>query len=292
MQWATFTIHGNDRKKFLQGLITNNLEKIEEHQAIYTLILTPQGKYLYDFFIIALKDHYLLQCPSLFLEPLRQKLQRYILRAEVTIDPTQRFISAALSTDALSRFHLQAGQVLSFPEGLIFRDPRHPGLPLRALLLPEKIDLFAKHHSVSFLSEAAYTSLCLSLAIPEGGVGLVSEQIFPLHFGLEYLHAIDFNKGCYIGQEVTMRSKRRGSLRKLPIKIQGPSIALAPGTPITSLEGQRIGEIYAYQNGTGIGIVFWEEFNKASESHSTFLAENHSFTLEIPEWYPLEERVE
>jgi len=210
---AVIKLSGKDTKTLLQGLITNDLGKLKNNVPLYAALLTPQGKYLFDFFILEDGDDILLDCEGTRKDALIQRLTFYKLRADVTI--------LDVSSDL---------KVYAFPpasekctERSVYSDPRLPELGFRAVLAkaPEGAELW---------SYEAFEDLRLSLGIPDGGRDMEVDKRFILEANLAELNGIDFDKGCYVGQEMTARMTYRGTLKKrlLPAKIEGP--LPAPGT--------------------------------------------------------------
>ena len=229
---TVFGISGEDRYSFLQGIITNDIYKLTSKKrllqkfvpvkqvqgaygatkqlatgieftkkskekgsnAIYGLILTPQGKLLYDVFIIEKSDMLLIDCPSEYIWDIINYLKRYKLRAKVEIIDLQNQMKVAVSFQ-----HIEVDSC--------FRDPRNPEIGYRAI-----VDFSYPVCSNTFLEE--YEEKRISLLIPDIIKDFSPMQFFPAELGMDLLNAIDYQKGCYIGQEVTARVKYRGTVRK------------------------------------------------------------------------------
>ena len=218
---AIITLSGPDRKSLLQGLITNNIDKLSANNCLYAALLTPQGKYLHDFFIMERDDILYLDCERDRLADFFRRLMMYRLRAEVDI------------ADCSEKYTVfSAG---SQPEGnIIFAaDPRHPDMGHRLIMPASK----EKHDA------ALYDQLRLSLGLPDGSRDFDVDKTLILEGNMEELHGVDFDKGCYVGQEVTARMKHRTSLKKrlLPVTLEGD--LPARGTEITDENGKKVGDI-------------------------------------------------
>lgn len=222
-------LSGKDCRTLLQGLITNDLGKLGPGAPLYAALLTPQGKYLFDFFILEDGDDLLLDCEADLKEALIQRLTFYKLRADVTI------------SDVSDEF-----QVYVFPansekwtERSVYADPRHAGMGFRAVLkrAPKGVEPW---------SFEDYEDLRLSLGIPDGAGDIEVDKRFILEANLAELNGVDFQKGCYVGQEMTARMNYRGTLKKrlLPATIAGP--LPAPGTEFF-LGGKAAGHILSGQ---------------------------------------------
>ncbi|PCI47190.1 MAG: hypothetical protein COB49_07585 [Alphaproteobacteria bacterium] len=227
---AIITICGPDRKHFLQGLITNDIEKISETSALYAAMLTPQGKYLHDFFISEMGDTLYLDGERDRLPDLFRRLMMYKLRADVDI------------TDCSDKY-----TILSSPnrltDGLVcYADPRHPQMGFRTIqtIMDDKTD-------------DEYDRLRLALGLPDGSRDFHIDRTLILEGNMEQLNGVDFDKGCYVGQEVTARMKYRASLKKrlLPVNVDGD--LPERGTAITDDTGKKIGDIRSGRDNMAIG---------------------------------------
>ncbi len=227
---AVLTLSGTDRKKFLQGLITNNIEKIAENSALYAALLTPQGKYLHDFFISEVDDTLFLDCERDRLPDLLRRLMMYKLRADVEItDCSEKYSVFATANKPTNA-------VISYP------DPRCSEMGYRSIQMA----------SVG-KPDNHYDLLRLKLGLPDGSLDFDVDRTLILEGNLEELNGVDFEKGCYVGQEVTARMKHRASLKKrlLPVILDG---ALpVRGTEITDENGRKIGDIRSGRDNMAIG---------------------------------------
>ncbi|OUD10546.1 folate-binding protein YgfZ [Marivivens niveibacter] len=197
-------ITGNDRVKFLQGLVTNDVNKAAGG-IIYAALLTPQGKYLADFFIIGEPDRILIDVDASLAAGLAQRLSMYKLRADVVISPIDMSVSCG------------AGDV---PDG--------------AYLDPRSADLGWRLYGVDVPSDVDFDALRVANAVPATGIELGPDS-YILEMGFERLNGVDFKKGCYVGQEVTARMKHKTELKKglAQVAVSG---SVAPGTTIMAGE--------------------------------------------------------
>lgn len=220
-----FAITGSDRVGFLQGLITNDVARLSEG-LVYAALLTPQGKYLADFFLAQDGDRILLDVKSSLAQGLLQRLTMYRLRSDVQIVPVEMTVTRGLG-DA--------------PEGT-FADPRDPNLGWRAY----------GDTGLAGTGATDWEALHVAACIPETGVELTPDT-FILEAGFERLNGVDFRKGCYVGQEVTARMKHKTSLRKGLVRVSVDGSA-AVGTTITR-DGKDIGTLYTQAKGEGIAFL-------------------------------------
>jgi folate-binding protein YgfZ len=264
---AVLEIAGEDRRDFLQGLVSNDVAKVGADRAIYAALLTAQGKYLHDFFIAAIGDVFALDAEAARLADLKRRLGLYKLRAKVTLaEAGDRYIAAAaFGTGALEALHLPAepGAAAPFAGGVAYVDPRLVELGAR-LLLPRSGGL-APLEAAGFriVEPAAYDALRLALGVPDGSRDLVVEKSILLESGFDELNGVDWQKGCYIGQELTARTKYRGLIKKrlLPVTIAGP--LPAPGTPVM-LGTEDAGEMRSASDDMGLALLRLEALSEAS----------------------------
>ncbi len=211
-------IFGDDRKKFLQGLITNDINKVNDKSLIYSAMLNAQGRFLYDFFIFEKNDSLFLDCDAKRREEILQKFNLYKLRAKILVKKND---------DLSIVWNLENGQ---------FIDPRHQNLGYRSY---EKLEISAE-------STLDYHKNRISLKIPESEEDLTYEKSIILEFGFDNLNAISYNKGCYIGQELTSRTHFKGEIRKkiFHLKINGLNF-IEKNHEITC-EGKSVGIILSH----------------------------------------------
>ncbi|MBO6678467.1 MAG: folate-binding protein YgfZ [Parvibaculum sp.] len=218
-------IGGAEARSFLQGLVTNNVDRADGTRLVYSALLTPQGKFLFDFFMAADpadKDAILLDCDGARTAELAKRLAMYKLRAKVEIEDRSEAMGVAV-------FWHEDGSPMAEGPGL--PDPRLAAMGRRAIMAKSEID-GAIAASATSADEDAWDRHRISLGIGDAAKDFEPDRTFPLEVNLAELNGIDFQKGCFVGQEVTSRTKRRGSVRKrlLPVDVEGDMPA--HGTPI------------------------------------------------------------
>jgi folate-binding protein YgfZ len=278
-------VTGEDRITFLQGLVSNDVTKAGADRAIYAALLTAQGRYLFDFFILALGDALYLDAESARLAELQRRLSLYKLRAKVTLaDASDRFaVSAAWGDGAAEHLALgNAGAAKPFATGIAYADPRLAALGLRFLLPREAA--FAAIEAAGFAraDEAAYDRHRLALGVPDGSRDLGPEKALLMESGFDELNGIDWQKGCYMGQELTARMKYRALVKKrlLPVKIEG---ALPePGTPIL-LDDAEAGELRSGRGDRALALLKLEAAETAREG-APLTAGGARVIPETPPW--------
>lgn len=225
------SVTGKDALSFLQGLTTNDILPLGAATGIvWTAILSPQGKYLADFFVVNTGDALLLDLPAELADGLLKRLTLYRLRADVQI---------ALCGD----IHVARG--LGAPVEGSFADPRHPALGWRAYgALPDASP------------QIDWDALRVAHLIPETGVELIPNESYILEWGFERLHGVDFRKGCYVGQEVTARMKHKTELRKGMARVS-VSKPVTVGTEILA-DGKSVGQIFTQSGGQAIAYLRYD----------------------------------
>ena len=216
-------ISGNDAENFLQNIITNDIKKVTNSNSIFAALLTPQGKYLNEFFIIKHKDGFLLDCNESSTNNLRENLSKYKLRSKVEIKVvSSEYAIGIINSEKFKDLQIELDNeknTIYFRETPIFLDPRTDELGARIFSKLENFYLTIKKLKLEIIDSSEYYKLAFKLGIPERGLSKLKEQLFALEANFENLHAIDFKKGCFVGQENTARMKLKNKVRKklLPI---------------------------------------------------------------------------
>ena len=221
------SISGIDAKEFLQNIITNDIEKVDQSNSIFSALLSPQGKYLHEFFIIFSNTGYFLDCNNKSKEDLINHLSKYKLRSKVEVNYfSSNYVVGVLSAEKFRQIQSESGiskDTILYRESPLFIDPRKRELGARILSSLEKLHLTIKKLNLKIVDVSIYLDLAHRLGIPEKGLTNLKEQLFGLEANFEELNAIDFKKGCYVGQENTARMKLKNKLRRrlLAIKTDG-----------------------------------------------------------------------
>jgi folate-binding protein YgfZ len=254
---TVIAVSGPDARSFLQGLVTNDVDRATAECSIYAALLTPQGRYLFDFFVVEIDAVLYLDCEAARRDELLKRLSMYKLRAKVSLAPAEGIgVTAAFGNEASEPFGLEnrPGRAAAFAGGTAYVDPRNASAGVR--VLAPIAATAAALEAIGFLRAnfAAYDALRIGIGLPESGRDLVAEKGLLLEFGFEALNGVDFGKGCYVGQEVTTRMKRRDLLKRrlMPVKIEG--VAPEPGTKI--LRGAvEAGELRSSRDGAGLALL-------------------------------------
>ena len=239
------SIVGKDAKEFLQNIITNNISNVNKENSIFSGIFTPQGKYLYEFFVIKSDDGYYLDSPEEYVDELKIFLEKYKLNSDVKINSvSNNYVVGVISNEKFEEIKKQENknaQTIIYRDSPIFKDPRSKKLGSRVLSNLEKLYLTIKKLALKIEDNNNYFSVAHEAGVPIKNLRELQNNLFGLEANFEDLSAIDFKKGCYIGQENTARMKLKNKIRKklLPL-ISEDNLKI--GSEIT-LNGDSIGKL-------------------------------------------------
>ena len=238
-------VSGKDSKEFLQNIVTNDINNVKETNTIFSGIFTPQGKYLYEFFILKSDDGYLLDCPDEFTEEIITFLNKYKLNSEVLIQNTSdKFVVGIISNEKfeeIKKNENKSTQTIIYRLSPIFQDPRSNKLGSRLISNLEKLYLTIKKLSLNIQENNDYFTNAHEAGVPIKKLKNLQNNLFGLEANFEELTAIDFKKGCYIGQENTARMKLKNKLRKKLFALNSDS-SLEVGSEIT-FKNNTIGKL-------------------------------------------------
>ena len=239
-------IQGTDTKEFLQNLITNDINKVDEANSCFASLLTPQGKYLFDFLVVEHKKGYFIDCEKKQIEELFKQLNIYKFRSDIEIlNLSNEFVVAAFSYEKFMLFDRAKdlpGNTFKYREDPVFLDPRHKKLGGRLIINSEKLHLSLKKMDLDSTDPEEYYKLSYELGIPQKNTEKLRNKLFGIECNFEELNGIDFKKGCYIGQENTSRIKLRNKLSKRLLPIQLIEGKLIEGSPIKNNDNE-IGKV-------------------------------------------------
>jgi folate-binding protein YgfZ len=254
---GVLAVCGADRHSFLQGLVSNDTAKITEARGVYAALLTAQGKYLHDFIMVEHDGEIWLDGEAARLADLKRRLSMYRLRAKVALDERPGLAVAAVFGDGvLAALDLPAepGAARRFDDGIIVVDPRLAELGARCVMPRDALRPALAALGLAEAGFAAYDRMRLGLGVPDGSRDLVIDKSILLEAGFDELNGVDWNKGCYIGQELTARTKYRGLIKKrlFPVRIDGA--APEPGTILTR-DGKEAGEMRSAHGDLGLALL-------------------------------------
>ena len=281
---AVLYINGEDAKGFLQNLISNDIEKVTENSSCFASLLTPQGKFLYEFILLKHKTGYLIDCEKSQSEDFFNQLNLYKIRSKVEIlNLSNEFVVANLSYEkflSIEGAKDVEGFTLKFREDPIVLDPRNKNLGARLIINLEKLYLSLKKLELKDDNINNYYDLSHKLGIVPKNLNKLKNKLFGIECNFEELNGIDFKKGCYVGQENTARIKLKDKLSKrlLPIEI---------------IDGQLNEDEKIYNNDVEIGKVLINQeypyalikyLDKNFTKDQIYKSKNGSFKIFIPNW--------
>ncbi|MCO5130975.1 MAG: folate-binding protein [Xanthobacteraceae bacterium] len=269
-------LSGEDARTFLNGLVTTDATRLQPGAGRFGALLTPQGKIVADFLVTEAPasdgGSLLLDCPSALAAPLATKLGFYKLRAKVSVENL---------SDSVSVLALWGGEPASTP-GLAFRDPRAEGLGWRILSPSHAAASVAAAAGAEMTTEAAYEAHRIACGVPRGGIDFHYGDAFPHETNMDRLNGVDFDKGCYIGQEVVSRMQHRGTARTRTVRVAFDGAAPQAGAPI--LAGDRqVGAVGSSAQGYGLATVRIDKVSDALDAGTRLTAGNVTVRLADPD---------
>jgi len=262
-------VAGDDRVAFLQALVSNDVAKADPSRAIFAALLTAQGRYLFDFFIVAIGAALYLETEAARLADLQRRLGAYKLRSSVTLaDASLRLaVAAGWGLGSLPALGLpRPGAAKPFASGVAYADPRLPELGLRFLVSRASGSAAIEEAGFARVAESEYDRHRLAIGVPDGSRDLAVGKALLLESGFDELNGIDWRKGCYVGQELTARTKYRALAKKrlLPVEIDGP--VPAPGTVVT-IGGAEAGEIHSGLGTRALALLRLDAIAEAAKAY-------------------------
>ena len=264
------SIKGEDRNEFLQDLITNDINKCSKDNPIYSCLLSPQGKFLADFFIINLVDHYLIEINEMFVENFINKLNIYKLRSKININIEENYTSIViLNVDQIFKTDINYITCI---------DPRHSILGKKIIINTSLKDKFLSDNNLVKIDVKSYRELMIKNLIPDSTKDLKINKSLLLENNFDAINAIDWEKGCYVGQEITARMKYRALLKKNIRTVEIISGSIMPGNKIF-YNNNTIGEIISCINNLGIAMLKIEDANDAFNKKNVLKTDSASLKI-------------
>lgn len=278
---GVLAITGEDRVAFLQGLVSNDVDRVAPDRAVYSALLSPQGKFLLDFIMVSDGPRLLLECEAARLSDFSKKLRIYKLRSKVELsDASIDFKSYAVFGDeALEALELPAepGTGVACLGGLAFADPRLVAMGAR-LILPASAVITSLGLTVGTLE--SYDAHRISLGVPDSTRDMEVDKTVLLEAGFDELNGVDWKKGCYMGQELTARTKYRGLVKRRLMLITADGPLPAPGTQIT-LDGHDAGVVRSCQGEIAMAMI---RLNMLGNDAGVLTAGGVTVTPRKPDW--------
>ena len=258
---AVIRISGDDRRDFLQGLVTQDLGRLSPDSAVFAALLTPQGKILFDFFIVDAGDSFLLDCHADAAPALAKRLTLYKLRAKVSVEIDESLAVAA------------SVEKPDIDDGHVFADPRLHALGYRAIV------------SASAVSGNAsdYHQRRIALGVPELGQDFGSEEMFLLDVNYDVLNGVSYKKGCFVGQEVTSRMKRKGEARRRTLIAAFDGKVPKKGASVVAGES-NLGDLMSGGNGKALALIRLDRLEQAKAASLSPECEGRPLRLHFPDY--------
>ena len=270
-------VAGDDARRFLNGLATNDIGKVTPASPCFAALLTPQGKIIVDFIVAEAPTEdggdFFLDCPRALAATLVEKLNFYKLRARVMAED----LSAALSVMAV-----WDGKG-NTEYGLCYPDSRLPALGFRVMLPPDLVTEAAEDLDAKLVEPEAYEAHRIALGVPRGGADFMYGDTFPHEADMDQLAGVDFEKGCYVGQEVVSRVEHRSSARSRLLPIVYDEFAPSSGLPVMAGE-KEIGTLASTAKGHGLAMLRLDRFADAQATRTSITCGNISIRVVKPSW--------
>ncbi|MEM6626408.1 MAG: folate-binding protein [Pseudomonadota bacterium] len=252
---AVLSVTGEEAESFLDGLLTNSVTNMQSGDQRYAALLTPQGKIIADMIMSLIEDGFLIDCPSQADQTLLKRLKLFKLKAKVDIDERTDLAVYAFHDDGLP-------------------DPRSADLATRHIGVRKEDEGFA---------DSAYHSARIAAGIPEFGVDFGAEDAFPADVNMDMIGGVDFKKGCFVGQEVVSRMKRRGTARRRTLRLDFEESAPTRGAAIMAGDAQ-IGEITSRESKSALARIRIDRMAKAEAKGDAINVDGEPAIIVKPDW--------
>lgn len=267
-------VAGEDARNFLNGLITTDLDRLKPGLGQFGALLTPQGKIIVDFLITEVPaghgGGFLIDCPKALAEGLATKLKFYKLRAKVTVENLDLGVLAAWD-----------GQLAAQPD-LAFADPRNDALGTRILIPEDLKQKLSDLIGAELVDASDYEAHRIALGVPRGGLDFMYSDAFPHETNMDRLAGVDFDKGCYVGQEVVSRMQHRGTARTRSVKVLLDD--LSPEAGVSVMAGDKpVGTMGSSAQGKGIALVRIDRVADALDAGQSLTAGGLAVRLAEPD---------
>jgi len=270
-------VSGDDARRFLNGLVTNDMDKVKPGHSCFAALLTPQGKIVCDFIVTEAPPEdgggFFLDCPRALAPMLVERLNFYKLRAKVLAEDR---------SDTLGVMAFWDGVGIS-DDGLSYADPRLPALGTRTIVPSDLVAEAAANLGATLAGPEAYEAHRIALGVPRGGEDFAYLNTFPHEADMDQLCGVDFDKGCYVGQEVVSRVEHRSTARSRVVPISYDEFSPLPGLPVTAGE-REIGTLGTTAKGRGLAMLRLDRVAEALESKTPLIAGGIEIRAVKPGW--------
>jgi len=270
-------VAGDDARKFLNGLVTSDVAKVTPAAASFTALLTPQGKIIVDFILTeapkADGGGFFLDCPRALAATLMQRLNFYKLRAKVIVEDLSDILGVLAVWDGNATTEY----------GLCYHDPRLAALGLRCMLPPHLSSEAVADLGAELVDPATYEAHRITLGVPRGGLDFTYGDAFPHESDMDQLGGVDFDKGCFVGQEVVSRIEHRGTARSRVVPVAFDGFAPEAGIPV-SAGGKSVGTFGSGTQGRGLALLRLDRVGDAIAAGESLVAGGVEIRLIKPAW--------
>ncbi|WP_038462590.1 YgfZ/GcvT domain-containing protein [Candidatus Odyssella acanthamoebae] len=278
---ALIRVGGADKLAFLQGLVSNDMGKLNTESSLFTLLLSPQGRVQFDLIVHQVSDNWFLEVDADQAAALIKRLTLFKLRSDVALELVQdRSILSIWGPQVASALELAAepGATRTTSQWTAILDPRLIELGARLVIENGALETVRHYLGLSLVDMASYKRHRYALGVPEGATELEFDRAIPLEWGMDELNAIDWAKGCYMGQELTARTRYRGLVRKRIFPVYTEAMVLSQ--PILC-EGKDVGHWIAKEEEVGLAMI------RLSGVHKELECDGQAVTLGRPHWMKL-----
>jgi len=277
------SVKGEDSIDFIQNIISNDIKKVTDNNCIFSSLLTPQGKLLFEFIIFKTKNIFLIECNSELIKELFNKLYNYKLRSKIEIKIENDLISIDIPFIKFKNLNINKLNLINYKNYLIFEDPRIKNTMARAIIEQHKIREFLSDLNIELSNEKYLLEKKLfDLGVPSKDIQKLQNQLFSLEANLLELNGIDQKKGCYIGQENTARMHLKNKVNKRLFALQTISGKVKEGQKIT-LDNEEIGKVLI-DDLFPFALIKINKDSKNLISDKELKTETASIKINIPNW--------
>jgi tRNA-modifying protein YgfZ len=272
---GVITVKGDDARRLLNGLLTADIAVVAPGTARFAALLTPQGKIAVDGFVAQgpSADALMVDCPRALTSRLVERLNFYKLRAKAHVEDVSDQIGVLAAWDGTG----------TLQDGLAFDDPRLSALGLRVILEPEGVEAAAAALGAGLTDPPSYEAHRIALGVPSGGLDFAYGDAYPHEADMDQLHGVDFDKGCYVGQEVVSRMEHRGRVRTRVVPISYTGSAPQVGAPVQA-GGKAVGTMGSAAAGRGLALLRLDRVEEALSASLTLEADGVSLKVVRPSW--------
>jgi folate-binding protein YgfZ len=272
---GVIAVKGNDARRLLNGLLTTDIAVVGPGIARFAALLSPQGKIAVDGFVAQgpSDDTLMIDCPRALTARLVERLNFYKLRAKAQIEDVSDQIGVLAAWDGTGKLR----------GGVVFDDPRLPALGLRVILEPQGAEAAAAELGAQLTDPQPYEAHRIALGIPSGGLDFAYGDAYPHEADMDQLNGIDFEKGCYVGQEVVSRMEHRGRIRTRVVPVSYAGSPPQVGTPVRA-GGKAVGTMGSTAAGRGLALLRLDRVEEALTASLTLEADGINLAVVRPSW--------